>query len=1029
MYETLFKSVILSIFNYNFTPFAVAVFLTSWIALAIGILVLIREKASRESFFFSLITLAIFFWLCPNSFIYTSPDAETALNWSRLSFIGVSFIPSAFFQFTVFALRTSRSNQKKAWLGWIISFFFAILALTFDEFYSGAELHPWGYFPHYGWPVIPFLIFFFFMLVSSFWQYYQKSRQATSELVKLRTRLFSRAFSTAGLAVIDFLPALGINVPPLGFIPILSFAFLGAPVIWRYHLVDITPAFASQEIINNMSDALLVFDREGLVQLVNPAFCQLLEKKEDELKGFPARTILPGLFSSREIQLALDNGSRAKCSFTFNLKDNRELFLEASLSPIQKASGEVLAWVVLIRDITELKKAQERLSQSEVRYRTIFENTGSATIIIEEDMTISLANREFEKIVGLPKEEIEGRRKFTQFFIPPDVFRMVEYHQKRRIDPEAVPKKYTSHLIDQEGKIREVLVSVDIIPQTRQSIASLMDMTDLRLAEEQIAFQVDMLSRLYQGARALSETLDLEKLAGLAVRYSVQEFGARSAFLLVQNEGKGWQSLSVFPESFSQALQGWLNTEEKNRFVTDLMQRDSPLEVNLTVPSPYPRLEETVKKLPVKAVEAFLLGKSSEPWGALIWLVDEPGFLSSDLSAFVQTFVQQIITSGEQARLFSRLQRYIEMMRSLYSIERTIASSLDLQMVLDFTLQEAMHHLKVDASCVYLIDSSSSVLHYKAGLGFLHPEAIPNRLRLGNGKLDSVVMERKQLFIADLRKEPLASFLPLVKQEQFQSLLAIPLEAKGKTQGALIVFHRSPLHPSADLNEFLTNIGGQLAIAIDNIGMFEELNRSHLELTMAYDTTIEGWAQALELRDQETEGHARRVADLTVRLARALDVPAEQLVHIRRGAILHDIGKMGIPDQILLKPGPLTMEEREIMKKHPIYARQLLLPIKYLHPAIDIPYCHHERWDGTGYPQGLKGEQIPLAARIFAVIDVWDALISDRPYRAAWPQEKALNYIREQAGHHFDPHIVEKFLELLLEELGEPKQVSNLDRN
>jgi len=187
---------------------------------------------------------------------------------------------------------------------------------------------------------------------------------------------------------------------------------------------------------------------------------------------------------------------------------------------------------------------------------------------------------------------------------------------------------------------------------------------------------------------------------------------------------------------------------------------------------------------------------------------------------------------------------------------------------------------------------------------------------------------------------------------------------------------------------------------------------------MAYDTTIEGWAQALELRDQETEGHARRVADLTVRLARALDVPAEQLVHIRRGAILHDIGKMGIPDQILLKPGPLTMEEREIMKKHPIYARELLLPIKYLHPAIDIPYSHHERWDGTGYPQGLKGEQIPLAARIFAVIDVWDALISDRPYRSAWPEEKALNYIREQAGHHFDPRVVEKFLDLINKDRG-----------
>ncbi|MDD3699878.1 MAG: HD-GYP domain-containing protein, partial [Atribacterota bacterium] len=184
---------------------------------------------------------------------------------------------------------------------------------------------------------------------------------------------------------------------------------------------------------------------------------------------------------------------------------------------------------------------------------------------------------------------------------------------------------------------------------------------------------------------------------------------------------------------------------------------------------------------------------------------------------------------------------------------------------------------------------------------------------------------------------------------------------------------------------------------------------------LAYDTTIEGWAQALELRDRETEGHTRRVADLTVKLAQALGVKSEDLIHIRRGALLHDIGKMGIPDRILLKPGPLTPEEWEIMKKHPVYAWELLSPIKYLRPALDIPYYHHERWDGTGYPRGLKGEEIPLSARIFAVVDVWDALTSDRPYRPAWSQEKALQYIKEQSGHHFDPRVVEKFLGLLEE--------------
>jgi putative nucleotidyltransferase with HDIG domain len=182
---------------------------------------------------------------------------------------------------------------------------------------------------------------------------------------------------------------------------------------------------------------------------------------------------------------------------------------------------------------------------------------------------------------------------------------------------------------------------------------------------------------------------------------------------------------------------------------------------------------------------------------------------------------------------------------------------------------------------------------------------------------------------------------------------------------------------------------------------------------MAYDSTLEGWARTLELRDNETEGHSRRVSDLTLKLARMVGVTDEELVHIRRGTLLHDIGKMGIPDEILHKPGPLTPEEWMIMKQHPIFAYQLLKPITYLEKAIEIPYCHHERWDGSGYPRGLQGEQIPLAARIFMVVDVYDALRSDRPYRTAWSEEETRNYIKQNAGTLFDPRIVEQFLKLL----------------
>jgi len=193
---------------------------------------------------------------------------------------------------------------------------------------------------------------------------------------------------------------------------------------------------------------------------------------------------------------------------------------------------------------------------------------------------------------------------------------------------------------------------------------------------------------------------------------------------------------------------------------------------------------------------------------------------------------------------------------------------------------------------------------------------------------------------------------------------------------------------------------------------YEQTRRQAEELAQAYDSTLDGWARALELRDEPTEGHTRRVTELTLRLARKLDIPESDLVHIRRGALLHDIGKMGIPDAILRKGSGLTAAEREIMNRHPQYAYEMLSQIEFLRPALDIPYCHHELWDGSGYPRGLKGEEIPLAARIFTVVDNWDALTSDRPYRPAWPKEKARQYLRENAGKLFDPRIVEAFLSL-----------------
>jgi putative nucleotidyltransferase with HDIG domain len=261
---------------------------------------------------------------------------------------------------------------------------------------------------------------------------------------------------------------------------------------------------------------------------------------------------------------------------------------------------------------------------------------------------------------------------------------------------------------------------------------------------------------------------------------------------------------------------------------------------------------------------------------------------------------------------------------------------------------------------------------------------------------------------ADVQKNP--PFAALWRSENFTSYYCVPLIAKGEVKGVLEVYNRASLPPKPDWLYYLETLAGQAAIAIDNTQLFENLQHANLELGVAYESTIEGWSHALDLRDQETEGHTQRVTEMTLNLAQHFKFNASELLTIRRGAILHDIGKMGVPDAILLKQGGLNEVELTIMRKHPVFAYEMLKPVYYLRDSLDIPYCHHEKWDGSGYPRGLAGENIPLTARIFAVVDVFDALTHDRPYRLAWPREKAFDYIREQSGKHFDPEVVIIFL-------------------
>jgi PAS domain S-box-containing protein len=384
-----------------------------------------------------------------------------------------------------------------------------------------------------------------------------------------------------------------------------------------------------------------------------------------------------------------------------------------------------------------------------------------------------------------------------------------------------------------------------------------------------------------------------------------------------------------------------------------------------------------------RSVAVFPLNRGREPFGNLSVYSSQTGFFSTDRVRLLSTFAGIAAKFLENARLTDQTERRLNQLTSLNKIDRAMTSSADLRVILDVVVEQVMGLSHLDAAAVLLLNPHANRLEYIAARGLKANQAVHSRVSLADDCLPSrALREHRHIYVPDLNlaETDLINLGELVSQG-FVSYLAEPLEAKGKSLGVLEGYSRTPLPLGSDLLEFFAGLAGQAAIAIDHTALSDDLRRSHQDLTLAYDATLEGLARTMELRDYETQGHSERVTEMSVRLAQRLGMSGQELDHLRRGALLHDIGKIGIPDSILLKPGPLDEAQWEVMRQHPEKAFRLLAPIAYLKPALDIPYCHHEKWDGSGYPRGLAGETL-----------------------------------KEEAGKHFDPRVVEAFLKILAEE-------------
>ena len=683
------------------------------------------------------------------------------------------------------------------------------------------------------------------------------------------------------------------------------------------------------------------------------------------------------------------------------------------------AEGQAVKMHGTIQDITERKQAQEALADERNLLRALIDNIPDFVYVKDTQGRNILANRSCAQRTGLTEpEQMLGTTDYD--FFPRELAdrytaddqKVIQSgqpllgHEEPTLDGAGTPKWISTNKVplrDGQGKIYG-LVGVG------------RDITERKQSEEKLASQAeelrrrnDELARLYRASGSLisGASLSHQELAQKIVEVVQQEFGqANCSLLTVSRESNELLRLAAAGPYTGQVKNKRLSLDGPG-LVPQAIRTGATINVGdvRSVPEYVSNWESARSEL------AIPLKIGNQVVGVIDVQSSEQQGFSPDDERLMSIFAERAALALEHSRLNTQTEKHLQQLLALRTIDMAISSSFDISMTLGVLLDQITRLLGVHAVDILAFNTPTQTFKFAGERGFRNHSLHHIQIKFGAGYAWNLVRERQMIVVPDIRAE--ADGLqrtPDLSAEQFITYIGIPVLAKGQVKGVLEIFQREPLVLEPEGFAFLEMLAGQAAIAIDNSELFERLQSSNAELGMAYDSTLEGWANALELRDKETEGHTRRVAELSTRLAQTMGVRENDILQVYRGALLHDIGKMGVPDSIVLKPGPLTDEEWVIMRKHPQYASDMLSPIAYLRQALDIPYCHHEKWDGTGYPRGLKGPQIPMPARIFAVVDVWDAITSDRPYRKAWQKEVAVQYIQEQSGRHFDPEVVKAFL-------------------
>ena len=639
---------------------------------------------------------------------------------------------------------------------------------------------------------------------------------------------------------------------------------------------------------------------------------------------------------------------------------------------IRDEAGKVVEFQSVGRDITERKRAEDEIRKLSLAV----EQSNTSIVITNTSGNIEYVNRYFSELTGYISDEVIGKNPsimksgITGNDVYDGLWKTIT--DGKEWQGEFCNRKKNGELYWESAFISPI---VDSAGTVTHFVAVKTDITERKQVEEALRKSEERFSKAF---RASPIIITISQLSNARLIEVNETFERISGYTREEVIGK-----TTFDLGF------WVNPADRDRILTAILATGEI------------RSEEIQYRIKDGSILTCLLS------GDLIELGGEKCILAT---------IEDI---SERKMSEERILRLNRLYVTISQINQTIVHARDRDSLFSEICRVATDHGQFRMAWIGLINGSGvniePMVFAGEELGYLANIKVNHQDRVtGSGPTGTAIREDHCIICQDIATDPrMDPWREMALSRGYRSSAAVPLREHGQVIGALTVYAGEPHGFDSENEELLEQIGLDVSFALDSIDAQVERDRAEENLAEAYDTTLEGWAKALELRDKETEGHSRRVTETTLAVARAMGFSEQELTQIRRGSILHDIGKMGIPDDILRKNGPLTNEEKAIVVKHPNTAYELLKPIAYLEQALDIPYCHHEKWDGSGYPRGLKGEEIPLSARIFAVVDVWDALCSDRPYREAWSQEKVANYLIDESGKHFDPNVVNVFLQMV----------------